>query len=251
MRPLVAVVPSYGRPGPLAKTLAGVARYIRPDDVLVLEQAEPMGPGAARRALCEQAVKKHGAAVDVLMLDDDVGFHAETQPWWFRTAAALLREPGTGVIQLPNRSLPPIRARLGRALVPACHAFILAGEMLAADVNYDPAEYGDDVAMSLIAYFAGWRVVSTGAACICHHVSRRGVVGSIGGGIEAAHRAGFPVVCRLFPEWRELGWITYTEGERAGVRLPTPYSSVRVTPDGRRQHAKMHAGLLIPPPGRS
>lgn len=236
MRPLIAVIPSYQRPGPLEASVVGVRQYVQPDDLIVLDQAIPLGATEARRQLCAFAVEKHGSAIDVLMLDDDVRFHAETRPESFRSAAALITErPRTGLVQLPNRALPS--GLPDRSVVLAYHALFLAGEMLAAGVTYDPREYGDDVTMSLIAFFAGWRSVVTGRACMRHHVTRRGVVGSIGGGVEASHRDGVPVVCELLPAWRDRGWLTYDEGERDGVKLPTPYSSIRITPAGRAVHA--------------
>ncbi len=234
-RPLVVAIPSYGRPGPLQETVAGVRTHVQPDTIFLYAQDAPVGAGAARRELCRRAVDAYGPAVDVLMLDDDVVFSGESEPDRFRRAAAPLRA-GAGIVQLPNRATPS--GAKARPAVPAYHAFILAGEMLASGVTYDAEEYGDDVAMSLIAYFAGWPVVVSGEVCVRHHVSRRGVVGSIGGGIEASHRDGVPVVCRLFPAWREVGWVTYDEGERAGVKLPTPYTSVRVTPEGRAAHGR-------------
>lgn len=238
-RVFAVAIPSYGRPRLLQETISGVRTYVRPDAVFLYEQNAPVGAGAARRELCRRAIDAYGPAIDVLMLDDDVVFSGEPDPDRFRRAAAPLRA-GAGIVQLPNRATPS--GAKPRPAVPAYHAFILAGEMLASGVTYDAMEYGDDVAMSLIAYFAGWPVVVSGEACVRHHVSRRGVVGSIGGGIEASHRDGVPVVCRLFPAWREAGWVTYDEGERAGVKLPTPYTSVRVTPVGRVAHGRARQG---------
>lgn len=236
-RPLIAIVPSYGRPLVLERSLEMVKNHIQPDDLLVLEQPQgrPLGSARARRMLVEQALVKHGSYSAILSLDDDLDLNGQTTPQNFRAATDLLDEHnGVGIVQLPNRHAPSGKPL--SLLAPACHAFLINGEMVEKGINYDPDEYSNDTTLSMLAYFAGWSVVSTGRAAVKHAVSSRGRIDKTGGGIEGAYRDGIPVVCRLWPQWRQEGLVSYTAGHRNGVELPTPYSSVGILPAGRALH---------------
>ena len=243
-RPLIAIIPSYARPLLLQRSLEMVRNHVKPDAILELEQplGSPLGSALARRTLVTQAVDRYGAATAILSLDDDLDLNGKTTPDDFRAAVDVLDEhAGIGIIQLPNRHAPSGKPM--SLLVPACHAFIINGEMVAKGVNYDPIEYSNDTTMSLLAYFAGWSVVTTGRATVKHAVSQRGKIDRSGGGIEGAYRDGIRVVCRQLPAWRDAGWLTYDVGSRDGVELPTPYSSIRITPAGREAHRAARSAL--------
>jgi hypothetical protein len=243
-RPLVAIIPSYARPLLLSRTVEQVKTHAQPDDILILDQpaGHPLGSAHARNLLVAQALEKHGQTVAILSLDDDLDMNGQTTPQDFRATVDLLDErPGIGIIQLPNRHAPTKKPL--SILMPACHAFLINGEMAATGINYDPDEYADEVSLSIAAYFAGWSVVSTGRASVKHAVSQRGRIDKTGGGIEGAYRDGIKVVCRQLPAWRDAGWLTYDPGYRDGIELPTPYASIRITPAGREVHRQARAAM--------
>lgn len=234
-RPLVALVPSYDRPALLARTLEGLRDVVRPDDIRVLAQPKghPLGSGEARRRLCAEAVAAHGPDCVLLSLDDDATFvPGEANVAW---AADLFDDPRVGIVQLTNRRGPTRDHQTEHPYL--YHVYLLRGALVAEGLTYEPDEYADELTLSLRAWLAGWTLLRTQRARVLHHVTPRGRVGPQGGGREGAFAEGHvPVRSTFLARFRDTGLVTCQEGTRAGVALPTPYASVRVTPLARRRH---------------
>lgn len=244
MRPIVAVIPSYNASGWLARTVDGCRRVVQPDALLVLDQpaGHPLGSGEARRRLCEQTVAEYGPDCLILSLDDDCTFtpgvsDSEHIRW---AGEHFDEDPTVGIVQLVNSSKPPTDKHSEAALL--YHVFLISGRLVAEGCNYDPHEYGDEIDLSLRAWFAGWRLLRTGRARVRHHVTSRYQQRSDRGGREAAFQAGLtPVRCTFVERYLDTGLTTANIAARDGVLLPTPYHSIHPTAKGRAAHAAAYA----------